>query len=85
MTGHLAVWQMLCAHYRCHSKRTEKVEGTTVNPQEIYLLHTHLILVMSNLAMLHKFAIINVYKILNYHNSNERIDFFRKRDTKLLS
>lgn len=29
--------------------------------------------------MLHKFAIINVHKILNYRNSNEQIDFLRKR------
>lgn len=29
--------------------------------------------------MLHKFAIINVHKILNYHNSNKQIDILRKR------
>lgn len=49
-----------------------------VKPKEMYLLHTDLILAMRNLAMVHKFAIINVYKILNYHNSHEQIDFFRK-------
>lgn len=37
--------------------------------------------------MLHKFAIINVYKILNYHNSNEQIDFLekvRQRNTAII-
>lgn len=65
MTGHLAAWQMLWARYRCHCKRMQEVEGTLVKPKERYLWQTDLIIAMNHLVMLHKLAIINVYKILN--------------------
>lgn len=61
------------------TREQRRLKELLVKPKEIYLLHTDLILVMRNPAMLHKFAIINVHKILNYRNSNEQIDFLRKR------
>ena len=61
------------------TREQRRLKELLVKPKEIYLLHTDLIVVMRNPAMLHKFAIINVHKILNYHNSNKQIDFLRKR------
>lgn len=79
MTGRFTPWRRQVHAWGCHCERMDEVEGTLVTPKEGVPLQTEKVTAIGHLTMLHEFAVVYVYKILNYCNSNEQIGFRRKK------